>query len=334
MQESSIRPQALFDQYLQLAAADAVTYFESAPRLEIHCPACGSHGSPAFSKSGFVYQLCPQCDTLYVSPRPVVSAFSDYYTSAPSVEFWATSFYEQTAEQRRKLIWEPKARQVSHIIGQHQSSAEVLVDIGAGYGIFCDVFSGYSSLKTLLVEPSPRLAQVCIERGQQVVQGFLEDLSRDQLTTRPAFFVSFELFEHLHDPRLFLQILNRLMKPGEIFVFTTLSGTGLDIQCLWENSKSVSPPHHLNFFNPHSIKILLEETGFSCLEVTTPGRLDINILQSNQELINNRFWRTQIRHINSTQQAEQLQSMIAYAGFSSHMLVICQKKSDTNHPAP
>ena len=43
------------------------------------------------------------------------------------------------------------------------------------------------------------------------------------------------------------------MSAGDLFIFITLSSTGVDIQGLWENSKSVSPPHHLNFFNPYSI---------------------------------------------------------------------------------
>ena len=36
---------------------------------------------------------------------------------------------------------------------------------------------------------------------------------------------------------------------GDSFIFTTLSGMGADIQTLWEDSKAVSPPMHLNFIN-------------------------------------------------------------------------------------
>ena len=61
------------------------------------------------------------------------------------------------------------------------------------------------------------------------------------------------------------------MQKNDMFIFTTLFGTGLDIQVLWEHSPSVSPPpHHLNFFNPSSIKIILEKTGFECVDKKTP----------------------------------------------------------------
>ena len=332
MLESSVRPQELFDEYLRLAAVDAETYFAHVPRHSIACPACNQVGQSAFTKAGFNYELCVNCDALYVSPRPPASAFQEYYTTAPSVEFWATTFYYQTAEQRRKLLWEPKAKSILQTINDHQPEAEVLVDIGAGYGIFCDAFQSLSHLNCLLIEPSPRLAQICSDRGQVVIQSFLEGLTRHGLTQKPSFFVSFELFEHLHDPARFLSVLYDLMLPGEVFAFTTLSGTGLDIQCLWEDSKSVSPPHHLNFFNPESIQILLKRVGFESLEVTTPGKLDINILQSNQHLIKDRFWRTHIRQIHTLAAAEALQSFIAAAGLSSHMLVVCRKPLQNLQP--
>ncbi|SVE32035.1 uncharacterized protein METZ01_LOCUS484889, partial [marine metagenome] len=36
----------------------------------------------------------------------------------------------------------------------------------------------------------------------------------------------------------------------------------------------------MNFINPQSIKILLGRTGFKTLEVTTPGKIDIDIMQN------------------------------------------------------
>ena len=137
-------------------------------------------------------------------------------------------------------------------------------------------------------------------------------------------FVSFELFEHLHDPKNFLRSLYNLMQVGDIFIFTTLSGTGVDIKALWENSKSIAPPHHLNFFNPFSIQILLKKLGYKVLEVSTPGKLDIDILMNNQKLIKDQFWRVFIKY--STEEIrENWQSLVSESGWSSHMMVCCQK---------
>jgi len=114
MKEADIRPQAIFDEYLKLCAQDTRTYFENAQRDTIACPACGAQGKVAFTKNGFTYDHCARCESLYVNPRPAAQAFSSYYTTAPSSKFWATTFYRETADARRKLLWQPKARNVAN----------------------------------------------------------------------------------------------------------------------------------------------------------------------------------------------------------------------------
>lgn len=323
MKEHEIRPQSVFDGYLRLAALDTQTYFAEVPKEEIDCPACGNHGEVAFQKNGFDYALCPHCLTLFVTPRPAAEAFSRYYTEAPSVEFWATTFYRVTAEARREKLWRPKARMIRDVLKRYDALDLATIDIGGGYGIFAEEMESLTGKPVVAIEPSPQLAEVCRSRKLSVIEKFLEAVEQQDLPEGPKAFVSFELFEHLHNPADFLSSLKRLMQPGDLFVFTTLSGTGVDIQVLWEDSKSVSPPHHLNFLNPHSIQILLKRVGFEFLEVTTPGKLDIDILVNNQAQIKDRFWQTFITQADEIVK-QQWQGAIAASGWSSHMMVTCR----------
>jgi len=176
----------------------------------------------------------------------------------------------------------------------------------------------------ILIEPGPHLASVCRDKGFPVVEKFLEDVIAADLPKGLKVFVSFELFEHLHDPGRFMMHLYGLMSSGDLFVFTTLSGTGTDILALWEDSKSVSPPHHLNFFNPHSVQILLGHCGFEMLDVTTPGKLDIDILVNNRALIKDRFWDAFVT-LASDADRQRWQEWLATSGWSSHMMVVCRK---------
>jgi len=155
---------------------------------------------------------------------------------------------------------------------------------------------------------------------------FLEDVSDIDLPKIHRFFVSFELFEHLHDPASFFVHLNSIMNPGDLFLFTTLSGTGVDIQVLWEHSKSVSPPHHLNFLNPNSVPLLLERCGFETLEITTPGKLDIDIMMNSREHVKYRFWQTFLDTA-SESDIDQWQQIVTDTGWSSHMMTVCRKPS-------
>jgi hypothetical protein len=92
MREEEIRPESIFDEYLRLAKIDTKVFFDNTLRDPIACPACGMKGESAFNKYGFDYELCPDCDTLFVSPRPVNDAFIRYYSDAPSFEFFRPLF--------------------------------------------------------------------------------------------------------------------------------------------------------------------------------------------------------------------------------------------------
>ncbi len=325
MKEEEIRPQKIFNEYLRLAQEDTVRFFADLQREKGPCPACGAVGEFAFTKYGFDYETCPHCQTLFVNPRPVLEAFARYYQESPSSEFWATTFYKKTAEARRDKIWKPKAKMVRDALIRYDATKHAIIDIGGGYGLFAEEMQGFSDQPITIIEPSPHLAKACREKSLFVVEKFLEDVSTEDLPVGSRVFTSFELFEHLHNPVNFMKHLRSQMNSGDIFIFTTLSGTGVDIQMLWEKSKSVHPPHHLNFLNPDSIKILFERIGLEILDISTPGKLDIEILVNNRALIRDRFWRT-FTALASEAVKEKWQDMIAGSGWSSHMMVICRRE--------
>jgi SAM-dependent methyltransferase len=324
MKEAEIRPPKLFSEYLALCERDTRTYFADASRHYGNCPACDAKADPAFSKHGFEYELCPECYTLFVNPRPTAEAFAKYYMEAPSSKFWATTFYKETAAARREKLWKPKAQGVRDTLQRHHAAMHSVIDIGGGYGLFAEEMRGLSTRAVTVIEPAPHLAAVCRERALPVVEKFLEHVGEADLPRGPKAFVSFELFEHLHNPAAFLGHLKQLMAAGDLFIFTTLSGAGVDIQALWQDSKSVSPPHHLNFLNPGSVRILLGRLGLQVLEITTPGKLDVDILVNSREHIKDRFWRTFVA--SATEEVkQQWQNLIATSGWSSHMMVTSRK---------
>ena len=60
-----------------------------------------------------------------------------------------------------------------------------------------------TNLKSVVIEPGPRLAQICRDKNLVVVEKFLESVTSIDLPRGRKVFVSFELFEHLHSPKLF-----------------------------------------------------------------------------------------------------------------------------------
>jgi 2-polyprenyl-3-methyl-5-hydroxy-6-metoxy-1,4-benzoquinol methylase len=323
MKEEQIRPKKVFEEYLRLAELDANIFFSKSKRQSVSCPACHSKGVYSFNKHGFSYEECPNCQTIFVSPRPPLEDFFRYYRESKSANYFATTFYKETAEIRREMLWKPKAKMVDDVLKKYSVEASRVFDIGGGFGIFAEEYRCLSDIEVTIIEPGPELAEICRKKGLDVIELFLEKVSINDLRDGSKVFVSFELFEHLHDCGVFLDRLSKLMQPGDLFIFTTLSGMGIDIQALWNQSNSISL-QHLNFFNPKSIRILIDRFGLEALEVNTPGKLDLDILYKNREKINDRFIRNMISQ--STEDSRSLwQNFISDNGLSSHMFVVCQR---------
>jgi len=280
MKESDIRPPEVVETYLRLCAEDAEECFAGFERSEILCPACGSGtGRYEFTKHGFSYSSCDECGTLYQSPRPPVEAFEAFYENSRSSRYWAEVFFPVVAEARREHIFRPRAKHLASICNQKGLKPETVVDVGAGYGIFLEEWQRiYPGTKGIAVEPFRRLANVCRERGLEVVEGFAEDV--DSYAETGDLVVCFEVLEHVYDPLGFVRALSQFAKPNGYVMVSTLGVDGFDIQVLWEKSKSIFPPHHINFLSVDGFRRLFSRSGFVQIEVLTPGKLDVDIVRN------------------------------------------------------
>lgn len=322
MKERDIRDLDVFRRYLELSRLDADRIFSDKSNFEdIACPACDcADREVEIQKHGFTYVRCAKCETLFVNPRPVIADLQRFYGDSESTTYWVNEFFKPKAENRRQLMFRPRAELIASRFVE--SSRGRIAEIGAGFGIFLEELRKlWPESDAIAIEPSSEMARICKQKGLRVLEKMFEDVSESE--SGFDLLVTFELVEHLQNPFEFFSKARRCLRPGGSLFFTTLSGFGFDIQSLWDGSKSVSPPHHLNFFNPKSVALLLQRCGFSNVDVTTPGRLDWNIVENSiaEGQDPGRFWHTFARHGDESAKAE-LQTWLQRHGWSSHMQVI------------
>ncbi len=326
MKEEEIRKRAVFNRYLELVGEDVQTIFADRDCfIQVDCPACGGKNyQPQFEKLGFIYVLCSDCSTLFVNPRPPVQLLMDFYAKSLSASFWVHEFFKPVAEARREKIFKPRAEYIRDTFSAKSNG--VIGDIGAGFGLFLEeLVKFWPSARLVSIEPSDEMVAICKDKGLEVIPCAVEDVQGwdgqfDLLT-------SFELFEHLYDPCKFVKKVWQLLRPGGYLFLTTLNGDGFDIQVLWEKSKSVTPPHHLNFFNPRSITMLLQANNFTVEKADTPGKLDWDIVEGmyREEGVDpGRFWRLVAEKAEQSTKSN-LQEWISSRGLSSHMRVLARR---------
>jgi 2-polyprenyl-3-methyl-5-hydroxy-6-metoxy-1,4-benzoquinol methylase len=282
MKESEIRPQALFDRYLDLLQEDIYQFFsDQSAFVDIPCPGCGGgRGKTELEKWGFQFRLCADCWSLFVCPRPGPDALDRYYRKSAAVRYWDSAFYRETEHARREKIFRPRAELLVEWAGRlGVGRDDTCVDIGAGYGTFLEEIASHSLFSEVVgIEPVHRLAEVCRAKGFRIVEKTLEAVEPGEVTASIA--TAFEVLEHVFDPAGFLGAARRILRPGGGLVLTTLTASGFDIQVLWEHARSVHPPLHLNFLSVQGIRRLVERCGLQVVELSTPGRLDVDIVEN------------------------------------------------------
>lgn len=329
MRENDIRPQALLDEFFAHLQRDAVRLAaRRADFVEVPCPFCAAGTvRSAFEKEGFRYVECDGCASLYASPRPTPALLREYLETSEAVQFWSTHFYRETADARRAQMFRPRAARIASLADQYGLDAQaVCADIGAGYGLFLLELAELRRFGHLLaVEPDARLAGVCRGHGFDVVEKWVEDLQPGDVAADLG--AAFEVLEHVFDPLAFLQASARTVKPGGLLFFSTLACTGFDIQVLWEHSRSVSPPQHLNFPSVDGARRLMERAGLQMVEISTPGQLDVDIVRNrihaHPELPVPRFARTIAAADESARQA--LQQVLREHRLSSHIQCVARR---------
>ena len=139
----------------------------------------------------------------------------------------------------------------------------------------------------------------------------------------------FEVIEHINDPFFFLKKVKQMLKKKGLVIFSCPNGQGFDVAMMQDGSNTIDH-EHLNYFNTDSISHLLKRTGFATYEISTPGKLDTELVKNfvlqkkniNQLIDHRLSW---IKKINS-KELQILQKWIVKNKLSSHMFIVAKKK--------
>ncbi len=277
--ENEIRPKDLMAQLaIEVEAdrrylVDRKTQFVSA-----NCPVCDSTGDACFEKKEIQYKKCRQCRTVFVDPRPSESLLHAFYVQSRTYRYWNNHIFPASEGSRAAKIFEPRVDRVLGFCDQYKTRCGTLLEIGAGFGTFCNVMTKRNKFERIIaLEMTPDLAESCRARGLEVIESPVEtvDLPDHSIDV----IVAFETLEHLYSPVAFMKSCRRLLSPSGLLVLTCPSGEGFDVLTLGIASDTIDH-EHLNYMNPDSMQLLAKRTGFSSLEVLTPGVLDVDIVRN------------------------------------------------------
>jgi hypothetical protein len=322
MKEEEIRPKDLFERYIELSKADANLLDRDEFDLIPECLACKSAKIfEKFKKFGFSFFECSDCGSLFCNPRPTREQLSLFYSASESSRYWSNIFLPAVEQSRNEKLYEPKAEKLLSIINNHKIDVSYLCDSGAGIGLFLDAMrKKLPETQFCAIEPNVDSCRILKQKGYTVYDKTLEEVKG--CNSRFDMVACLEVFEHVQKPELFARKLAGIIKNNKFCLITTLGYEGFDIQILGENSNSISPPHHLNFFSIEGFRSLFTRAGFNIVEISTPGLLDVDIVLNHErcpEFLHKLAKRGEVA-------LNELQNLLVRHSFSSHTWILLQKK--------
>lgn len=329
IKEEEIRPDELFSKFMDLSAQDAQNFFSKNEFIDVACPACsGSDMADSFEKFGFRYTHCANCGSVCASPRPTPEALLRYYAESESQRFWCEEILKHTGEKRKQSITLPAMERVHNIMKDMvQKEPKRVLDVGAANGTFLlEWKKRHEAAELIAIEPGGEAAQKCRDQGIKVFESFVED-EAERGEAQGDLVTCFEVLEHVQNPERFTKALYNVTAPGGVAIISCLGVDGFDIQLLWEKSRSIMPPYHLNFLSKKGMETIFSTAGFDKVEILTPGRLDVQIVEKSiergivPEL--SRFEKLLLSRGEETLQA--FQKFLAEHALSSHVWIVCHK---------
>lgn len=240
-----------------------------------NCPVCGSN---AVSETAFEHRIdwedlddfafssrktpemmswrmvrCAGCDVVYAAEVPSGSTLVDAYHEAD---------YDSVDEANYAA--RSYAREIAPIAKKLPRRAAAL-EIGAGNGAFLTELKKMGFESVVGFEPSKAAIAAAAPQAREMLREGIMEAS----ALEPASFDligCFQTLEHVRDPLQIARDVHKLLRPGGMVVFITHNYRGLLNQLLGRRSPIVDI-EHLQLFSPRSVRKLLEESGFSGIDV-------------------------------------------------------------------
>jgi cyclopropane fatty-acyl-phospholipid synthase-like methyltransferase len=229
------------------------------------CVACGSKDAQSLGvKNELELLRCRKCATLY-------TPYSPWYTS----ELFYEKYYPEQSLAPPAFV-QTRLEEITAAFSPYRRENRLL-DIGCGAGglLLAARKNGWNAQGLDVAEQATEHVR---RLGFEVFHGELQQAGFpaqhfDVITAA-------EIIEHLSEPRLLVQEVARLLRPGGLFWTTTPHARGLSARVLGLKWRCIWPPEHLQLFSVAGIRALLQDAGFKQIRFQTTGGNPIEIMHA------------------------------------------------------
>jgi len=233
------------------------------------CTLCNASVDPrtdlAWHKDGYDIVRCPSCGLVFRADLPSEEELTALYDAHYFHDHPEAADRHGYADYLRDApLHRTNARRRLRLLAAHDARRGRLLDVGTAAGFFVDEArrAGWDALG---VDVSP--AMVELGRSHLGVSLIRSAFTRAEISP-PSFdaITMWDYIEHSIEPRRDLERAQALLRPSGILALSTGDIGSVVARVSGRRWHLLTPEHHNFFFDTHTLRRLLDETGFALRE--------------------------------------------------------------------
>ena len=233
----------------------------------VPCNLCSANDAEPFLQlDGWPVVRCRACGLAYVDPRPSMAAIRASYGEDAGPAGWTAQYLEQY--RQRVAVDEFKLGEYVARIERYCPPGRIL-DVGCATGAFLRAARA-RGWDVCGVDLGGWAVEFAREADLDVRVGTLEEVHFPADSFDVVF--SKSLLEHVPDPRGTLLEMRRILKDEGLLVVAGVPNVrSFTIRLGRDLFSGNKPPAHLYYFDPQTLRAMVESSGFRCLELRSWG---------------------------------------------------------------
>ncbi len=262
---SSVKPFESLLPYRDYCLASVQEALGGEARLRSRCPACESEHELIGRVCGLEYARCQGCASLFLHSLPSSSgpwaqllAKISQYRDSPK------AFHSGLARERNETVYLPKLEWIQNTLRMHGIRCPRLLEVVTPPSDFSRILAESDAFSEVVIADEMKLIS---EKSGSMLDSDTVDVA-----------VLLESLDRVDEPEDLLHSLRDRLLDGGLCFITALVSSGFDVTVLGLRNVYLYPPDRTNCFSIAGLERLLTRTGFTLLEVSTPGVLDVEIV--------------------------------------------------------
>lgn len=239
---------------------------DGAPHRRERSPVTGAPLETAGTVGGMEYLRCPDTGSVLLAELPPPERWARLLEEVTRFRHSPQAFHAGLAQSRTDHVYEPKLEWIQDALRLQGVERPRLLEVVTPPSDFTALLRESGTFAEVLAVPEMALAHE-------------ESAAGDGPTPMEAA-VLLESLDRVDDPAALLRAVARRLADGGMLFVTALVRSGFDMAVLGLRNLYLCPPDRTNCFSLAGLSSLVQQAGFTLLEVSTPGVLDVEIVRA------------------------------------------------------